>query len=508
MKAALDAGSGAAFPPSFVFGTATAAYQIEGAWKEDGKGPSIWDTFTHIKGNVMRGDTGDVACDHYHKMEQDVNMMADMGLKSYRFSISWPRVQPSGSGTPNEKGIAFYNRLIDALLAKGIEPLVTLYHWDLPQALEDEFKGFQSPKVVTAFTQYAQLCFERFGDRVKSWITFNEPWCICVHGYSTGVMAPGRVNAAGTEPYIAAHHLLLAHASIVKLYRKAFHPEQQGKIGITLNTEWWQAVSEHHRDVAVAERAMLFNLGWFADPIFLTGDYPEVMRTVLGNRLPRFTPKQSAELKGSSDFFGLNHYSSHMVGRSNICIALQSIPRELTTLYKSSASLGRFFSSMLAFLGNHYIKDTGIMTYPNPAGTDYTDMFWAIAPWGLGKLLHYIQARYVPKGGIIITENGCAMKESSLQDATDPASASARKRVQFLHDYIGEVHRAISDGVDVRAYYCWSLLDNLEWSFGYGKRFGLVHVDYDTLKRSPRPAARWFSQLVSSGVIPPVDLVE
>mmetsp|Transcript_10273 Transcript_10273/g.13484 ORF Transcript_10273/g.13484 Transcript_10273/m.13484 type:complete len:505 (-) Transcript_10273:99-1613(-) len=497
------------FPDGFAWGSATAAYQIEGAWNEGGKGPSIWDTYSHAKGNVKKGENGDVACDHYNRVETDVQLMKELGLKSYRFSISWPRVQPAGTGETNAEGIAFYNKLIDTLLENGIEPLVTLYHWDLPQALLDDFGGFLSEKIVGAFVQYAEICFNLFGDRVKNWITFNEPWCVCGHGYATGLHAPGDLSDPGRKPYIAAHHLLLAHAYAVEAYRKNFQQEQKGKIGITLNAEWWEPVSDDPRDVVAANRAIEFSLGWFADPVFLSGDYPDCMKKTCGDRLPRFTEEESRLLKGSSDFFGLNHYSTHYAGRQNPCVAIQTLPHEVALLFHSSGSYRKAFKSLFSVIvGNNYLKDIGVLTYPNDAEWTYTDMGWAVVPWGLRKLLLYIQNRYAPEGGIIITENGCAMKEKNREEALDPNSSPALAKLKFFHGYISEVHQAISEGANVKGYYAWSFMDNFEWSLGYHPRFGLVHVDYKSQERTVRPVGKWYSKLSKENEIPPLSFVK
>ncbi len=495
------------FPKDFQWGTATAAYQIEGAPEADGKGASIWDEFTHMKGNVFHGETGDVACDHYNRYEEDIKLMAKLGMKNYRLSISWPRILPNGTGEVNQKGIDFYHRVIDCLIDNGITPLVTLYHWDLPLALEKEFGGFLSRDIIPAFENYAKVCFENFGNKVKSWITFNEPWCVTVLGFCNGMHAPGRMNAPGREPYLAAHHLLLSHSKAVALYRKEYQKRQGGVIGITLNTEWWSPASNDPRDVAAAERAIAFNLGWFADPVFLTGDYPKEMRDALGDRLPSFTAQEQEALKGSSDFFGLNHYSSHIVGRMNACVALSTLPKELGLLFKSSPSTKKALKMVFGFTGSTYFKDIGILTYPDPRDTEYTEMGWAVAPWGFGDLLLHITQRYAPKGGIIVTENGCAMPDKTKQDAVDPNSVSSRRRTTFMHQYLSSMLEAMNKGADVRGYFCWSFMDNFEWAFGYDKRFGMVYVDYETQERTPKPIAKWYGELAKTGKIPLIESV-
>ncbi|ETO70016.1 hypothetical protein F444_13472 [Phytophthora nicotianae P1976] len=303
------------FPEGFMWGTATASYQVEGFVNEDGRGDSIWDAFSRTPGKVANGETGEKAVDHYHRYKEDVQLMKNMGLKAYRFSIAWPRIIPAGIGKVNEEGVEFYNNLINELLARDITPLVTLYHWDLPLALQTEYDGWLGGKFVqNTFAQYARVCFQRFGDRVKNWITLNEPWCSAILGYGSGVHAPGRKNKPQTEAYLAAHNLLLAHARTVEVYRNEFQAVQKGRIGITLDCDWRepaptddpvQKVKNHE----AAERSMLFWLGLFADPVF-KGDYPQVMRDRCGLRLPKFTEEEKKLLKGSSDFFGLNHYGT------------------------------------------------------------------------------------------------------------------------------------------------------------------------------------------------------
>ena len=294
------------FPEDFTWGTATSAYQIEGAAKADGKGPSIWDAFTHIPGKTANNENGDVACDHYHRFREDIALMKDMGVDAYRFSISWSRIMPTGRGEVNEEGIQFYSHLIDALLEEGITPWVTLYHWDLPLALQLEMDGWLNPEIQHVFADYAAVCFERFGDRVKHWITLNEPWVVSILGHGQGVFAPGRVS--NSEPYLAAHHLILSHARASERYRRDF-AHQKGKVGWSNNCDWREPLTDKPEDVAAAQRALEFFVAWFTDPVY-KGDYPEVMREKLGDRLPQFTEGEKALIKGSSDFFGLNHYTT------------------------------------------------------------------------------------------------------------------------------------------------------------------------------------------------------
>ena len=449
------------FPPGFNWGTATSSYQIEGAWREGGRGLSIWDAFAHTPGKTARGDTGDVACDHYHRFREDVALMARMGVKAYRFSIAWPRLQPAGYGPANPEGIRFYSDLIDELLAHNITPWVTLYHWDLPLALQLEIDGWLDPRCAAFFRDYAALCFDRFGDRVKHWITFNEPWVAAVLGYGQGSFAPGRVSRDG--PYQAAHQMLRAHALSVDLYRTRF-AAQDGRIGMAPNCDWREPLTPQAADREAAGRAVEFILGWFGDPLWF-GEYPESMRARLGERLPRFTDRESGLLRGSGDFFGINHYTTHYAadapGKQPACVGCDP-----------DADAEAAFSLDPA--------------WPRTA------MGWAIAPWGLNRLLHWIDRRY-GRPEIVITENGCAM-EDRLEDGRvdDPG------RIDFFKGYLAECSKAIGEGVRLSGYFAWSLLDNFEWASGYGKRFGLHYVDFATRQRLPKSSADWYRRLIAA----------
>ncbi len=286
------------FGKDFVWGTATSAYQIEGGYLESGKGPSIWDAFCTIPGKIQNGDTGNVACDHFHKFKNDIKLLKELGVNSYRLSLSWSRIMPEGKNTINEEGVNFYNEIIDELLENNITPWVTLYHWDLPLALQLEDDGWLGESIIDYFVEYADVCFKRFGDRVKNWITLNEPWVVAILGYGHGVFAPGRVSEV--EPYKVAHNLLLAHAYAVDHYRTNYS-SQNGSIGITNNCDWREPLTDSKSDIDASQRALEFFLGWFADPIYL-GDYPQVMKERIGEKLPEFTKKEKELLKGSSDF--------------------------------------------------------------------------------------------------------------------------------------------------------------------------------------------------------------
>ncbi|TMW61451.1 hypothetical protein Poli38472_012642 [Pythium oligandrum] len=464
------------FPDNFIWGTATASYQIEGATDEGGRGDSIWDAFARTPGKVINMDTGARADDHYHRYKEDVQHMKSMGLKNYRFSIAWPRIIPAGVGAVNEEGVAFYNNLINELLANGIEPLITLYHWDLPLALQTEYDGWLGGEFIqNAFVEYARVCFDRFGDRVKRWLTFNEPYCATYFSYGTGIHAPGRKHKGSTEAYIAAHNMLLAHAKAVDLYRKEFQPRQNGAVGITLVSEWREPAAatdpqEQKRNAEAAERAVLFMVGWFADPVYL-GDYPQVMKDCCGDRLPSFTDDEKKLLKGSSDFFGLNHYSTFYTRPSKAY--LQGVKNETTDI----------------------TLDEGAVFTSDPSW-EKTEMGWNVVPWGLEKILLWVQNRYNCAGGIYITENGCAVADKTKEDAMNDDF-----RVNFYKAYLSHVHKAIQQGADVRGYYAWSLMDNYEWSEGYAKRFGLIWVNYETMERTLKKSAHAYSDIVRKNAV-------
>ncbi|WMI67149.1 GH1 family beta-glucosidase [Mangrovimonas sp. YM274] len=450
------------FPKDFVWGSATSSYQIEGAWNTDGRGPSIWDAFCQIPGKVFEGDTGDVACDHYHKMKEDVALMKQMGLTAYRFSISWSRIFPQGRGEINEKGIQFYSELIDELLANDIEPWVTLYHWDLPLALQLEMDGWLNKDITDVFVHYAQLCFERFGDRVKHWITFNEAWVVAILGYGQGVFAPGRIS--NTEPYLAGHHILIAHAKAVQLYRTKFQKEQEGKIGITNNCDWREPLTDAVEDQKAAQRALEFFLAWFADPIYF-GKYPKCMEDRLGDRLPKFTEEERQMLLGSTDFFGLNHYTTMLASEAKQINA----------------------GSVYGNGGLSEDQDVNLALDPN---WELTEMQWAVVPWGCRKLLHWISDRY-DHPNIVITENGCAYDDQIVN-----GEVNDEKRVEFFKGYLEECAIAIEEGVNLTGYFAWSFMDNFEWASGYSKRFGMHYVDFDTLERTPKASAKWFADFL------------
>jgi len=450
------------FPADFTWGAATSSYQIEGAYNSDGKGPSIWDAFTTIPGKIKNNDTGQIAGDHYHRFKEDVLLMKQVGITAYRFSFSWPRLMPTGKGTVNQAGIQFYSDLIDALLGADITPWATLYHWDLPLALQLEHDGWLGREIVDYFADFAAVCFEHFGDRIKNWITLNEPWVTAILGHGKGVFAPGRIS--NREPYLVAHHQILAHAKAVQVYRTRFS-HQNGQIGITNNGDWREALTDKPVDIAAAERALEFFLAWFADPVY-KGDYPEVMRNRLGDRLPQFSEAEKAMIKGSSDFFGLNHY---------------------TTLYAADSD-GKVDETSV--YGNGGLSEDQDVLLSTSSDWQFTAMKWAVVPWGCRKLLEWIHNRY-DGPAIYITENGCA-----YNDEVKDGQVNDQKRVAFYRQYISACHEAIENGVNLKGYFAWSLMDNFEWAMGYSQRFGMIHVDYQSLQRTLKESAIWYGQVI------------
>ncbi|CAE6333838.1 unnamed protein product [Rhizoctonia solani] len=464
-------------PKDFLWGFATASFQIEGSTNTDGRGPSIWDEFSRTPGKTLDGRDGDVATDSYRLWKEDVALLKQYGIKSYRFSLSWSRIIPLGGRNDpvNPLGIKFYSDFIDALLAAGITPFLTLYHWDLPQGLHDRYGGWlNKEEIVKDYAHYAKVCFEAFGDRVKHWLTMNEPWCISILGYGRGVFAPGRcsdrqrspVGDSSTEPWIVGHSVILAHAHAVKVYREQFKASQKGQIGITLNGDWAMPYDNTPENIAAAQHALDFAIGWFADPIYL-GHYPAYMKEVLGDRLPTFTPEELKVVKGSGDFYGMNTYTT------NLCKAGGSDE----------------------FQGNVQY------TFKRPDGTELgcqAHCAWLQTyPDGFRALLNYLWKKY--KLPIYITENGFAVKDEDSMPLLD--ALADKDRVEYFDGNTKALLAAVNeDGVDVRAYFPWSFMDNFEWADGYGTRFGVTYVDYETQKRYPKDSAkflvRWFQDNV------------
>jgi len=448
-------------PRGFELGVATAAYQIEGAVHEGGRGPSIWDTFSHTPGRVVGGDTGDIACDHYHRYADDVRLMGDLGVDSYRFSVAWPRVQPEGRGATNPAGLAFYDRLVDALLEQGIAPAVTLYHWDLPQALEDG-GGWRSRDTAQRFAEYAALVHDHLGDRVQRWITLNEPFCSSFLGYANGRHAPGAQEGEGA--LAAAHHLLLGHGLAVAALRADARVGQQ--VGITLNLQPVSADTSSAEDVAASERALLRANLLFTDPV-LEGRYPDLARETYG-ALTDFGYLHDGDLATIAaplDFLGVNYYYSSRVRAAPYA---QDVPARRTA------------------------DDLGTQDVISP-DEERTAMGWPVEPAGLTRLLEWLRDAYPALPPVYITENGRA-----CDDVVGPGGqVDDPDRVRYLASHLRAVADAIDAGVDVRGYYCWSLMDNFEWAEGYTKRFGLVHVDYATQQRTPKASFGWFRALIA-----------
>jgi beta-glucosidase len=447
-------------PPGLLFGTATAAYQVEGAAHEGGRGASIWDTYSRVPGRVARGESGDVACDHYHRYGEDVALLADLGVDLYRFSVSWPRVQPDGKGPSNAEGLAFYDRLVDAVLEAGIEPALTLYHWDLPQALEDE-GGWRVRDTAHRFGEYTRIVADHLGDRVNRWITLNEPFCSAFVGHAVGRHAPG--TREGTPALAAAHHLLLAHGNAVSELRAA----GAGEVGITLNPDHLVPATDSEADRAAVERARtVHNRTWF-DPLF-TGAYPSNEKETWGE-LADGSYRREGDLETIGqplDFLGVNFYRP---------IMLRDAPHEQADPALRTA------------------VDVGTEQVPY-AGVRHTTMGWPVVPESFEELLVDLDRRYPGLPPILITENGSA--EPDQPD--DDGRVHDGDRVSYLRDHLAALARAIDAGVDVRGYFVWSLLDNFEWAYGYDRRFGLVRVDYETLERHPKDSYHWYRDYLAS----------
>jgi beta-glucosidase len=439
-------------PADFRWGAATAAYQIEGAVAEDGRTPSIWDTFCRVPGAVVNGENGDVACDHYHRMPEDVAMMRDLGLDTYRFSVAWPRVQPRGRGPANPKGLDFYERLVDELLAQGIDPWVTLYHWDLPQELEDA-GGWPARDTAYRFADYSMLVFDRLQDRVRTWTTLNEPWCSAMLGYAYGDHAPGRQDfEAGLH---AVHHLLLGHGLATQRMRAAATTPTQ--FGITLNLGTAQPATEAAGDLEAARRADGLGTRIYLDPL-VHGRYPQDVVADLAERNV-VLPVQAGDLEIIStpiDVLGVNYYTGW--------------------LFSGVDENGRTRD------------DDGVpVTRAVPRGRPVTAMGWEIVPECFTELLVRLSRDY-PSLPIVITENGAAFEDLPEADG----SIEDDDRTAYLAAHLTAVAEARQQGADVRGYLAWSLLDNFEWAYGYAKRFGIVRVDYDTQVRTPKQSALWF----------------
>lgn len=436
------------FPAGFLWGAATSAYQIEGSPLADGAGPSIWHRFVHTPGLVRDGDTGDVACDHYRRFRDDVALMRELGLQAYRFSISWSRVLPLGSGRVNRAGLGFYERLVDTLLEHGITPMTTLYHWDLPAALDDR-GGWLNPDSAHWFADYASVMYRALDDRIGMWATLNEPWVVTDGGYLHGALAPGHRNRY--EAPIASHHLLRAHGAAVQAYRA----EGKHRVGLVVNLEPKYPATSSQEDAAATRRADAYMNRQYLDPVFL-GRYPEEMQDVFGDAWPQW-PQADFELIGQKlDFLGINYYTRSVTKADERALPVRAAPVR---------------------------QEQAI----------YTETGWEVFPQGLTDTLNWVRTRYgdLP---LYITENGAAFAEPP----TAAALADDVQRVDYLRGHLRAVHAAMQAGCDVRGYFVWSLLDNLEWSLGFSKRFGIVHVDFSTLERTPKASARFYTSVIAS----------
>nr|Q8GVD0.1 RecName: Full=Oleuropein beta-glucosidase; AltName: Full=Beta-glucosidase; Short=OeGLU [Olea europaea]AAL93619.1 beta-glucosidase [Olea europaea subsp. europaea]AHB37683.1 glycosyl hydrolase family 1 beta glucosidase protein [Olea europaea] len=496
------------FPSDFVFGAATASYQVEGAWNEGGKGMSNWDYFTQSQpGGISDFSNGTIAIDHYNMFKDDVVVMKKLGLKAYRFSLSWPRILPGGRlchGVSKE-GVQFYNDLIDALLAADIEPYITIFHWDIPQCLQLEYGGFLHERVVKDFIEYSEICFWEFGDRVKYWITLNEPWSFTVQGYVAGAFPPnrgvtpkdteetqkharlhrggGKLLAAfkygnpGTEPYKVAHNLILCHAHAVDIYRTKYQESQGGKIGITNCISWNEPLTDSQEDKDAATRGNDFMLGWFVEPV-VTGEYPESMIKYVGDRLPKFSEKEEKLVKGSYDFLGINYYTSTYTSDD---------PTKPTT--------------------DSYFTDSHTKTSHErnkvPIGAQAGSDWLYIVPWGIYRVMVDMKKRYNDPV-IYITENG--VDEVNDKSKTSTEALKDDIRIHYHQEHLYYLKLAMDQGVNVKGYFIWSLFDNFEWAAGFSVRFGVMYVDYANGRytRLPKRSAVWWRNFLTKPTAVPL----
>ncbi|WP_058306566.1 GH1 family beta-glucosidase [Gracilibacillus massiliensis] len=437
------------FPKDMKWGTATASYQIEGATSEGGRGVSIWDTFSKTPGNVVNGDNGDVACDSYHRYEEDVEIMKELGIDVYRFSVAWPRIFPNGTGEVNQEGLDYYHRLVDKLLEAGIEPMCTLYHWDLPQALQDK-GGWNNRETIDAFVNYAEVMFKEFSGKIKQWLTLNEPWCISFLSNFIGIHAPGNQDLQLATQI--SHHLLVAHGKTVKKFRELGF---DGQIGFAPNTTWLEPYSNRQEDIDACNREIGWYIEWFMDPVF-KGTYPQF--------LVDWFKKKGVELdiqEGDMeiinqpvDFLGINYYTGHIA---------------------------------------RYKENEGLLDWEMvEMNYERTDIGWPIFPEGFYNVLMRIKDSYgdIP---IYITENG-----SCYNDEPENGRVKDAGRINYLQQHLTALSRAIASGVNVKGYITWSLMDNFEWAEGYTMRFGIVHVNYRTLERTKKDSYYWFKQTIDN----------
>ncbi len=435
------------FPKDFVWGSATASYQIEGAIHEDGRGRTIWDTFSHTPGKISDGTNGDIACDHYHRYKEDVALMRELQFKAYRFSVAWSRILPQGRGQVNQAGLDFYNRLVDTLLASNITPYLTLYHWDLPQALQDE-GGWLRRGIIEDYLEYADIVSQSLGDRVKHWTTFNEPWVFSWEGHYSGEDAPGlKLGAKGA--LATTHHALLAHGQAVPVIRSNVKDAQ---VGIVLDMNDVEPATQNPEDIAAAKRFEGCQNRWYLDAVF-RGRYPEDMLELYRNELPEIRPGDLEAICVPLDYLGVNFYR-----RSVMANGTDLAPVNIKRI--------------------------------SPEGSEYTEMGWEVSPRGLYNILKFVHDNYNPKI-LYVTENGAAftdvLHEGKVQDL---------RRVSYLREHLAQLSQAIEDGIPLKGYFVWSFFDNFEWAYGYSKRFGIVHVDYKTQQRTIKDSGYFLSEVI------------
>jgi beta-glucosidase len=448
------------FPQGFAWGAATATVQVDGAWNEGGKGESIWDRFAATPGKIDDRTDPKVTCDHYHRFAEDLDLMASLGLRAYRFSLAWPRVVPDGDGAVNAAGLDFYDRLVDAMLARGIRPFATLFHWDLPQALQDR-GGWANRATIDAYLRYAEVVTRRLGDRVKDWMTHNEPWVFAFVGHLFGAHAPG-LRDLRTALQVA-HHLMVSHGKVVPLVRAA---SPGARVGIVHNLEWIEPASDRVEDVAAAVRHDGAFNRWFLDPVHGKG-YPGDLVAWYGADMPRIDPGDMEAMAVPCDFLGVNYYTRRII---------QHDP-------KGRGSVGReVFAARQVY-------------WPFVPRAEFDE--WEVAPEGLYRTLLRVQRQYHPKA-IYVSENGTSWPDRPGPDG----QVHDLFRVRYLARHAAAVWQAIQDGADVRGYLVWSLMDNWEWAFGFTKRFGVVHVDYDTQRRTVKDSGRWYARLARDNAFP------
>ncbi|KAF5814884.1 putative beta-glucosidase [Helianthus annuus] len=467
------------FPDGFLFGVSTSAYQIEGAYLEDGKSVNNWDAFSLSPSNIEDGGNGFVADDHYHRYLEDIETIQSLGVDAYRFSISWARILPRGRfGEVNPNGILFYNKILNDLLLRGITPFVTIYHFDFPQELQERYGSWLSPLMQEDYVHFAETCFKNFGDRVKHWITINEPNLFTQMAYKNGKYPPARCSppfgncSAGNsdvEPLIVVHNMLLAHGKAMKIYRRNYQQKQGGIVGIVVDCLMYEPLTDNDLDQEAANRGLAFYIGWVLDPLIF-GDYPSEMRQYLGNQLPRFSSAESNFMKDGIDFIGVNHY---------------------TTAYAKDC-----INSTCSLTGNRAINgfvDTTRERDGIPIGEPTGIEVLRVVPRGMREMIEYLKKRYDNKP-MFVTENGYS---EPLAENENQNVLQDNKRVEYHKMYLSSLAQAISDGADVRGYFVWTLMDDFEWVHGYLPTFGLHYVDRETLNRIPKLSAKWYQDFLN-----------